>query len=446
MAPACASTTMELRLTAGLAASLALHGDGGAELLDQARHEIRRRRCHRAEDREADDAPAVEKILQRARAQAALLRSKEKKSSEEDNVSGGGSTSFSLFASVGGTSSLLLNAPLAAYCSWEAMQEEASTAQERLALLQKVEYVDDILPDWDAGVRPFLRQALEDDSDDEKSFCNDAIYLHRKWYQLTRGSGSIEYQALQLDLLENLLLQEFNSLKDSSIKLRIETSLDIFADIVDRGILKNQKCCNEIGKRLWTQLLLPPSSTPTVWQIMIDHDAHAVAISKWIIGCLKSEDVVSLLSMTVLGQDGTTATTILEKLLKSAKGGSEQLFEACFSASILRSALVTTRVSGFPWHVIQTDIAVAPQTALAGIFVQLIYCILDNKRPLSLPREWDALIMCVDTLDTILCGCFQKEPTETVRKLVLEVKYQLKTIPDHNLAGPTFRLLERVVQ
>jgi len=440
---------MDDRLTAGLAASLALHGDCDAALLDQARLEIRRRgRYHEDEDASAE----VEKILQQAQAQAALIRTSQDQSSKEDTVSGGaGATSFSLFAFVGGSSSLLLNAPLAAYCSWEAMQEEATTVKETLTLLQKVEYADDMLPDWETGVRPFLRQALEDDDhDDELPSCDDAVHLHRKWYQLTRGSGSIEYQAMQLDLLENLVSQQTSSLKESSIKLRIETSLDIFADIVDRGIVKNQKRCNEIGTLLWTRLLSPPSSTSNVWQMIIDHDPHAVGLSKWIIGCLTSEEVVSLLTMKVLGQDGTPASTsILERLLKSANDCDEQLFSACFSASILRSALVTTRVSGFPWHlaVAQTDLAAAPQTAIAGTYVRLIYRILENKKSPSLLREWDALIMCVDALDTILCGCPQEEPTgEALRKLVLEVKDRLKTIMYHPLTDPTFRLLERVVQ
>ena len=494
---ATAISTVEERLTEVLADSLSLYDDNPDD--DSfVRLELVQRVGGPGSRHFGDDvASVVERILQQARRRAAVLR---KRHSVDDPAATAATPvgSFSLFGV--GTTNLLLNSSVA-FFSWQAIQEQTDTTiQEKLARLEKVEYVDDILPDWESGVRSFLETALQD-KDIHESVSSDAVRLHRKWYQMTRGSGSLEYQSLQLDLLENLLqpcsLQQGAS---SSATLTFETALDIFADLVDRDAVKNRMRLHKIGTMIWNFVLVNPLSQQLL-QIMINHDPHAVGLAKWIMGYLSPSEVVFLLSMkthtTDNSADGGAAdndATVLERLLYAVETRSDILEEgslsldfltrpqqvgllskACFCHSILRSALVTTRVVGFPWHHVAkintTSVAVvaAPSvatviSALSGCYCRLIYGVLaaaaaanahhevppsKNGNTLNVQR-WrpcDAIVMCVEALDTIQSGCKDDGTRESSRQRVKDLQSQLQCATWNSscdLKTWTLRLLERI--
>ena len=524
------TNAMEERLAGALAYSLALHRPSDYEeaLLDSlARSELGRRLGYTQEGDEQewhcdDDSTStavgttMDRILKHAQEQAAVLR--KRKVAEQSRMHPdedartqmvGGTSSFSLFGGV--SSSLLLNsAP--AFFSWPAAQEQAETTRELLELLQKVDFVDDILPDWETGIRTFLHNALLDTGDNGETkystvACN-AVRLHRKWYQLTRSSASLEYQTLQLDLLENLVQSLVSAVQEGAdlVKLAVATSLDIFADIVDQGSVQNRMRLYAIGTSIWTCFLVNPSSEKLL-QIMIDHDPHAGGLTKWIMG-LTPQEVVVLLTMKTArakdsgndrlesqGDDEVEGTTILarlwfavesrESMLENAWSSLEfftveqqpvnMLTKACFSRSILRSALVTTRVSGFPWHQVAKTATIdasatvwtaALISALAGSYCRLLYGILvqeasNDAQPsppnitdsnvstvnMQLLRPRGAIVMCVDALSTLLSGCMQSDDRtlEAVRQRVRELQLQLAStdrLLSCTLVPSTMRLLE----
>ena len=255
----------------------------------------------------------------------------------------------------------------------------------------------------------------------------------------------------------------------------------------------------QIGTLIWTCFLVNPSSGQLL-QIMMDQDPHAVTLAKWIMG-LTPDEVVALLTMKMAarandsGDDRSVdqddkedkSTTILERLWFAVEsresmvddGGSQvdMLAHVCFFRSILRSALVVTRVSGFPWHqVAKTATNDATTTtvstavlipALAGSYCRLLYSILvvqesndaqaspptndsgDDARNAQLPRPRDAVVMCVDALSTIESGCRRSDDRtlEAVRQQVRELQVQL-TRTDRKLSGAlvpwTMRLLETI--
>ena len=351
-----------------------------------------------------DDDAAEMRILQRAQERAVQMMHKEKSVATSSAAAASGSvattttqqqqqpTSFSLFAA--GGMSLLTTA--STMVTWDGICEQAATTKERLALLQKVEFIDDILPDWETHVRPFLQKALRDIEDcGDDSAILACVRLHRKWFHRTRGSHAPEYQSLQLDLLENLveavnyaaaasqttklrlllhLLSWRSDDEDSTtlfLKPAIKTSLDMFADLVDRDSVKDYQRRNAIGKLLWTRWI----PCPTVRKIMVRHDTLAVGFSQWILGYLNAADTVSLLLLTNDDEEASPSiaktTTLVELLFRGATRSTEAfavpttttttylqqwrlrnvvlLPVACFTLSILRSALVVTRVSTFPW-------------------------------------------------------------------------------------------------
>jgi len=438
--------TMEERLVAGLAASLAEH-DANPARLDQARREIRRRLLDDHDGVLGDDI--VETVLQKARAKSAEIQKiKSSEASEPSSTTNANTGSFSLFAS-------LVGGGLNAFVSWEMIQEQASSTAEKLTMLQKVQYIDDILPDWDSAVSPFLKEALAD-----PEVASTAIRLHRKWFHLTRSCGA-EYESMQLDMLENLLKIECAvpcTFLSEQQKLAITTAMDMFADFVDRNT-ESSKRRNEIGQLLWGKI-----PTALARQVMVDHDPHASCLTKWIMGYLRAEETINLLTMD-------PDFNMLEFLLKRAhettaalavgmsnKGLTERLHptpEVCFTLSILRSILVSTRLYRFPWSLLPGTPAamvdhVAPTNLLqpaADSFCRLIYGTLaSNTDELKLKDDWQTVVMCSDALDTMLCGCrpakTNTDAFEAVKRNVLELEAAVKAL-NHPYVNATQQLLKK---
>jgi len=534
---------MDERLVRGVAAALADHADDDGEpcwsasLLEQARREIRRRlRGGGAADdaTKDDDDDAERRILERAQERAVQIMMHKEKSVAASAAAASGirsssvasttsttqqkqPTSFSLFAAGAGMSLLTT----ASMVTWDGICEQAETTQERLALLQKVEFIDDILPDWETHVRPFLQNALHEYEDGD---ADSAVCLHRKWFHRTRGSHAPEYQAFQLDLLENLV----HAVKDAAAafqnnqaatttalftltgdddddgtffwKPAITTSLDMFADLVDRDSVKDYQRRNAIGKLLWTSWI--PSSQ--ILKIMVQHDTLAVGFSKWILGYLNAADTVSLLLLTDNNDEASTNnTTLLEQLFRWATRSTEafavptttttdlqqrrigdvllHLPVACFTLSILRSALVVTRVSTFPWASLlgpqsqhdnddnnegSTSTQVAPPQSMIGKLAQcycrLIHAMLvvlpnndsdENTAAASLHEPERMVMICADALDTILCGC-RACPRLAGEAAALKEEIQALTaavvnndkIKQHPRTTSTLELLQRMLQ
>jgi hypothetical protein len=95
-------------------------------------------------------------------------------------------SSFSLFAGGG----------LSAFFSWPAIVDQP--ADDIWKALSKLEYVEDVWPDWTAEIRPFLVLGLQTGRP-------EALPLHKQWYGKARRQASPETAQLSLDFLENLV-------------------------------------------------------------------------------------------------------------------------------------------------------------------------------------------------------------------------------------------------
>jgi hypothetical protein len=107
-------------------------------------------------------------------------------------------TSFSLLSMMGGAGGL------AAFFSWPAvLQDAASDAEVWLALVNRVEYLEDVLADglWTTEIRPWIRERLWN-VDAQTS----ATTLYRKWYGKARrpDAASPETNAMALDMMVDL--------------------------------------------------------------------------------------------------------------------------------------------------------------------------------------------------------------------------------------------------
>ena len=118
--------------------------------------------------------------------------------------------------------------------------KEAPSEKERLRLLQKISYIDDILPDF-SDYQSLLKSSLE------STICTEAtkieyIAIHRKFYDLCRTS-SFEYDSIAYHLCQNLLDATLSSLATNKPNSGLDTDFfvaliqnwrDMFLDLLIR--------------------------------------------------------------------------------------------------------------------------------------------------------------------------------------------------------------------
>jgi hypothetical protein len=112
-------------------------------------------------------------------------------------------------------------AAAAAFFAWDDVQ--ALKPFEQIKALQSVQYLDDVLPDWQGGLQVHLQQGLllmccdsdsNDDDDDANNQENNKksslllwdeyLELHRKWFGWSRKSNEAETAHLAIDLMVNV--------------------------------------------------------------------------------------------------------------------------------------------------------------------------------------------------------------------------------------------------
>jgi hypothetical protein len=454
----------------------------GPELVDQALQEIIRRRLSSSSSlmNNNDDAAVVfasdNEILQKAQDRAFYLWKNSNSSTDDESttVPSTQPTSISLFlnqlhAGSGG---------LDTFMTWGKIQELNTSLPEKLTMLWQVEYIDDLLPDWD-DVSRFLQAGLFLFLEEENSIDNtkSILQLHRKWFHQTRGSSNNpEYRTLQIDLAQNLvsavkhwLLETDKPNKridadnnDDHVAAVVGTVLDMFGDWVDRtgAFDPSNECMQAIGTAIWDWL---GGSNQRLPHIIRRHCPYAAWFAKWAVAYMTPEQTIALVSRkspfnfqqggntTTLYQMFAPASQSLDEMSSSAATTTatttnnnkrdvddSHYATAVFALSILKSVLVSTRVSRFPWHLLllqpqptgpqqqqlvstlessaTTETTNAIQSRLLNYYLQLMHGSLmatstritqvgDDVVPLRISDDdYQTIVLCVDAIDTIMCG------------------------------------------
>lgn len=402
------------------------------DLVDQALREIRRRRSTALEI----DDPSDSAILEKAQERALRLWKDEYKCASTDEEHSGSSQNSPKPTSI----SLFLNqfhsGCLTRIITWDKIQEQATSPQEKLTLLKKIEYIDDILQDWEE-VLPFLQASLADR--EATILVDDVVHLHRMWFNLTRGSSvNQEYQSVQINLMQNLVTavdswatkMDGDGKPSPSIELCARTSLDMFGDWINRIGASGQRddSLQKIVTSFWGWI-----GHQRMQHIMHRHCPYAKWLAKWI-AYLTPEESIALVSdaspfshesntLSCLFIDASTNLHAVSQL--SVVERDVRYSTAVFNLAVLRSVLVSTRVSHFPWHLLQPaedQLAFQAVTTrnsqfqLLNLYIQLIQMAqVPTERGVASREvnDYHLLLLCVDAIETLLCGSYYYGSTES---------------------------------
>lgn len=235
-------------------------------------------------------------------------------------------TSFSLFASLGAGAG---GGGLAAFFSWP-MIAEKENEQEIWNALVKVEYLDDVWPDWNSEIRPWIQKRMN-------SSPEHAWKLHQEWYsKARRQDDSAEVTQLSMDLMENVLIvvDPSRSLSTTAVTTTkfLELGLDMFIDFLIRKSMTPSPAC---VASLWNA-----AKSEKLVEILGNKDPRATWLRLYLqLHPLLYRDVGATLDMSILanklGQDSSDHNINQQKF---------------YALGLISNILVITRVSGFPWE------------------------------------------------------------------------------------------------
>jgi hypothetical protein len=441
-------------------------------LIDQARKELERRGCRPSN---------IDPILRMAREKAwmEIIPHMQRPHSEHGHPRP--AKSFSIFMNQFHPGGLADD-----WISWDRF-EQLDTVAEKLALLQKVQYMDDLVPDWDAVCR-LLRTGLNltttsTATEEPETMVMEFVRLHRKWFHFTRSSNG-EYRSIQIDLVQNLVdTVEKNSrsressdqeksknvdkeAKYSSSSRRVQNSptvtelciyycYDMFEDWVDRlsGLTASDTRMYSIGKHLWQW-----TASESIRHVMVYHSPYANMFRKWIPFCLTTDQTLELTTTPTpcTKQDHHILTSdcilsnlykLLEIHIRRFEEQGEDIGGATFNLSLFAAILIATRVSRFPWHLLFLDNThhSNPCWKPADSILRLFHCSVTMTRVLyawkSVPESCNfdpqiTVMICTDVIATLVSGCVDGSELNLTRQKMREILIELeRTVTQNDLSG-----------
>jgi hypothetical protein len=383
------------------------------DVLEQAAAEIRRRLPS------SDEAVSQEKvkvILQEAKrkAESQWRNKKSNSSSAKADQKKAGQQQMSLFLT--GTGGGLLSA---SFMTWDRIQDEATNDKEKLTMLQKVEYIDDVIPDWCKAVCPFLQACLL-----QTDLAIDCIRLHRKWFHMTRGSAA-EFRSIQKDLVNNLIevavkltsdwkrnVPETQQNPSKTVRLCCEYAIDMFTDLLHHHSVADDNT-NSIGKALWAALERDFAGGP-VARCLVEPSPDAAWFCLWT-RILSPDEILALVTPKE-DRERCLLSYLFSfslELMGSLKENSQNLPNIVFALSTLRSVLVSLRVLRFPWKLLSlhdnpAPVAEVKKLELFDAYYQLLQYLLATEakeEEVSHAYLLRSPAMCIDAMETMLWGC-----------------------------------------
>lgn len=266
----------------------------------------------------------------------------------------GTGTAFSLFDQLQGGFSMPI--------SLEEIQQ-AGSAQQRLDIFQKINYMEDLLMDWDK-ISPMLTDDLSESFLADPNLSLRLIDLHRKWFD--QGRSSSEYTFLLYGICENLLriiadiisFEEPQPIEDASqtnqkiiVISLVQNWRDMWLDLMQRDEY-SEDLAGDMEK-LMVELFLGPGSCEVsvlAKNVLASADPSATWFQSWANLVPTHDHLLSLLS------DSQSDAKILPELWTQIRtfrdiGGRNVDDALCqlHSTAILSITLCRTRIFKFPW-------------------------------------------------------------------------------------------------
>lgn len=281
------------------------------------------------------------------------------------------STTFSLFDQLQGGFALPV--------TLEEIQE-ASSAQERFKVLEKIDYVDDLLMDWKEICHILTTDLFDSSQATDPELALQIISLHRKWFD--QGRSSEEYTPLLYSICQNLLetlgtiikveennLKKQNNNRESqgllssseNIDETVVVSLvqnwrDMWLDLMQRNQYSEDLVQDMESCMFMIYLRNAPSKKSALAQkVLALVDPNARWFQSWMNHVATIDHIISLLCMEerdsmILSELWIRIQTFPEED-NNNKNPSNYAFQL-HSISILSITLCRTRLSHFPWDVI----------------------------------------------------------------------------------------------
>jgi hypothetical protein len=227
--------------------------------------------------------------------------------------------SFSLFSMGGG---------LAAFFSWPSVLDNSTTDAEIWHALMKVEFLEDIWPDWTSGIRSWIQTRIWQGQ-------QAGVDLHRSWYDTAKKQESPETIKISLDLMENIFLALDGYGNSDSDTLCLEL-LTLGIEMVSDFMVRKASCPPDICM----QVLWKASFSPTLVDCIIKKDPQG----HWLRLYLQTHPT--------LYRQMSLDISLLGNILTDHK---KDQAHRKYAMSLLAHLLAILRTTGFPWQQWPTD-------------------------------------------------------------------------------------------
>ena len=355
---------------------------------------------------------------------------------------------------------------------------EATSLSVRLEKLEKIQYLDDILPHWkdmEMILLEGLRIGVLGRNDKERMVAHDYLRLHRKWFH--EGRSSPEYLDIQYQLCCNLskCLQELiqqqeqqstsmehgdnngshqHQQQQQQLFLDLLTLWhDMFLDLMQRDCYIQGESMSEIEStfvRVLTSSSTSSSSSKAhlqegihqPFQILALVDRRAVGLASWI-HHLSPHQVVDLC------QRQNLLLKVWERVFVMKRSSSEDAHEEedqgqepqeeeepaidqashWYALSVLTHILMQLRVSLFPWYLIGSESTTPAETARLQILARLLHDVVLLHPPSSVSaqtrssEEWKQEL-CYAGIETLLSG-IRGDELDKAKDMVAKLCYPL---------------------
>ena len=281
------------------------------------------------------------------------------------------STTFSLFDQLQGGFALPV--------TLEEIQE-ASSAQERFKLFERIDYVDDLLMDWKEICHILTTDLFDSSQADDPELGLQIISLHRKWFD--QGRSSDEYTPLLYNICQNLLetLGKVIKVEEKSQKTQhinreshgltllspekfhetlivslVQNWRDMWLDLMQRN-----QYSEDLAQDMETCMIMiylqnaPSKKSALAQKVLALVDPNARWFQSWMNDVATIDHLISLLCMEerdsiILSELWIRIQTFPEE--DNNENPSNYAFQL-HSISIISITLCRTRLSHFPWDVI----------------------------------------------------------------------------------------------
>ena len=235
--------------------------------------------------------------------------------------------------------------------------EGASSSEQRLEVLQKIEYLEDLVMDWNK-IGPVLVKDLSESFLSNPTFCLELIDMHRKWFH--KGRSSSEYTPLLFGICENLLqtLAKTKTIDEKVIDDTIENHQIIIVESLVKNwrdmwldLMQRDQYSEDLAEHMeqsMFELFLGPADCKVslfAQEVLASVDSNATWFQSWTNHLPTNDHLVSLLT-----GDPKALLELWDKIRLSRYRGERNSMSLLHPTAIISIVLCRTRLSQFPWY------------------------------------------------------------------------------------------------